>query len=302
VITNVALTGSTGYLGSLIAHSLEQRGARVHHVNRSRSKSQLSFGPNSSFIDADSSATELREVFSKLGIKNIVHTATHFTRSRQTEAVSDVIKANFDFSVRLFEAGRSVDARFINFNSFWQLSKGTDGLGVYAATKEAFRYYLEISASSTMRVDNLYIPETFGPNDPRDKLIANLIRARMAGKKYEVQNPDFELDLSYSPFLADFVSSLVLDKPSDNRTAAYVNFQGLSIGKIQQTITDLIDPDESVRQVPRPIWIRDSQPHDQTSPDITVIGSMPNSRLAELLIYTYLCYRRSPYVRGTIEN
>jgi nucleoside-diphosphate-sugar epimerase len=258
------------------------------------SKSQLSFGPDLSFINADCSATELQEIFSKLGINNIVHAATHFTRSRQTEAVSDVIRANFDFSVRVFEAGKAVGANFINFNSFWQLEKDTDGLGLYAATKEAFRHYLEISASSTMEVYDIYIPETFGPHDPRDKLVANLIRARMEGQKYELQNPDLEIDLSYGPFLADFVSRLVLDQPRVSSRTAYVNFPGLSIGKIQQIIMSLPGEDEVVRQGPRPIGIRGSKPQERTLANITFEGAMPNSSLSELLSYTYLCYSTRP--------
>jgi len=284
---NVAVTGSTGFLGNLIAQSLERKGVRVHHVNRSLSKSQLSFGEKGSFIEAASSAEELQAIFCKLGIQVVVHAATHFTPSRDIKVIPDVVRANFDFSVRVFEAAKRSGSRFINFNSFWQDAHSEDGMGPYAATKEAFRHYLGVASSASMRVENIYVPETFGPNDPRDKVIANLISSKITGGRYEIRNKEAKIDLSYAPFLADFVGAIATDGPAQQSKYAFVNFREVPLGILEHAINKIGEAQSNVNPPSRPTWIGrpDSKlAHDR---DMKIEGMMPESSLTDLLEYAY---------------
>jgi nucleoside-diphosphate-sugar epimerase len=282
----VALTGSTGYLGGLVGMSLSKRGVDALHINRNLTKSQAKFGPNVFFVSAESSASELEAIFSKHEITSIVHTATFFTQLRTTEVLPQILKANFDFSVRVFEAAKAVGARFINFNSFWQRETHEYGLGPYAAVKEAFRHYLEVAAPVGMQICDIYVPDTFGPNDLRNKLIANMIQAKVLEKRYPIRNPDAEIDLSYGPFLAEFVSDLILENAVFFRRAAYINYENVHIGRLQSLISEVIFSSEVIEPEYDGSLLQRRQTLSEPQSALHRFGALPNSSLEESLKYT----------------
>ncbi|MCS5609238.1 MAG: NAD(P)-dependent oxidoreductase, partial [Candidatus Poribacteria bacterium] len=99
--------------------------------------------------------------------------------------IEDLIKSNVILSTQLVE-GMSVNGvcLLINVGTSWQHYAGADynPVNLYAATKQAFRsllsFYLE---TSDLRVINLELFDTFGPNDRRHKLFNLLNRLRVTG-------------------------------------------------------------------------------------------------------------------------
>lgn len=283
---NIALTGSTGYLGGLIANSLKQKGFKLHLVNRGTTVTSMPLDEALPFIDASLPANKLQEIFSELDINCVVHAATHFTRSRDSSIIPQVVGANFDFSVNVFEAAKSSGARFVNFNSPWQDTVSKEGAGPYAATKEAFRRYVEVAKSNSLLVDNLYIPETFGPNDPRDKVIANLIKSRTSGEPFELKNSSAKINLSYAPFLADFVADLVSTNAPESKICLYANFQEVPLLLIQETLDRISKGSRPAESEFAPVWYGNSAEVTKTN-KLFVEGGMPDSFLFELLEYSF---------------
>jgi nucleoside-diphosphate-sugar epimerase len=280
---NIAVTGSTGFLGGLVAESLYHRGLNVYHVNRDKEKTEKAFGKDVLFFDSAYSPTELAKKFSEHEIHTVVHTATHFTRSESIEVVPEVLSANFIMPVKVFEAAKSSGARFINFNSFWQEEKNTKGLAPYAASKEAFRRYVDIAAPTTMTVENIYIPETFGPNDPRDKIIANLVRHTIKGDHYKVKNPETKINLTYAPLLAQFVADLVEYKISVSGSVEFVNFHDIRLEEIQETIRDLAPLTAIETTDPTPPWVVETTSSSKRQIGLQLIGRQNTTSLKRLL-------------------
>jgi nucleoside-diphosphate-sugar epimerase len=274
----IAITGSTGFLGGQVAGFLSKRGIEVHHINRSSSKTHRIFGANASFIDSTLSANDFSTKFRDCNIQVVVHAATLFTRSTETSVVAEVVDANFSFPIRVFEAARETGARFINFNSFWQNAQSERGLGPYAATKEAFKKYIDIATPLDMKVHNVYIPETFGSNDPRDKIVANLVKSKIFGYPYEVKNPDIRVSLTYSPFLGAFISDLAINDSSPAGPLAFVNFEDVSLGDLRDLIADYKFEEEGDNSKGDPIW----KPEVKAFP--TYVTGLPN--LGDQVAYT----------------
>jgi nucleoside-diphosphate-sugar epimerase len=279
----VAVTGTTGFLGKEICRSLEGLGLKIHHINRNIEKSRELFGDGASHIDASLSSLQLSKVFSRLGIDVVVHAATHFSKFRDMGLISEVTGANLDFAIRNFEAAKEVGARYINLNSFWQQARPEDGMGPYAASKEAFRQYIELAAPASMLLENMYVPETFGPNDPRDKIVANLIRSRRSGTKYEINNPDIKIDLAFAPFIADFLSrSIKSDFPLGEKSS-YINFPEVSLLTLQKLVEEIGQPDLSNRDFTGPSFRDIKNTSLPTKQNMLVYGLLPMEQLANCI-------------------
>jgi len=88
----------------------------------------------------------------------------------------------------------------INVGTSWQHYQDADynPVNLYAATKQAFRsilrFYVE---TSKIKVINLELFDTFGPNDQRGKLFALLDRLRLGGEQIGMSPGDQQLDPIY---------------------------------------------------------------------------------------------------------
>lgn len=237
----IGISGSTGYIGRLIARAFQNNGAEVVHIARDRRKVQGLFGDTAISINSELPPAMLAKLLSEHRITSVVHAATNFTHSRSIDVVAEVTSANLNFAISLFEAARQAECSFINLNSFWQLGNPREGIGPYAATKEAFRRYVQCGRPVSMRVVNLFVPETFGPHDHRGKVVGGMILARQNSQNFTVSNPKIKIDLAFAPYLANFLVQLTfLDARPTIKDIAYVNFRGVELGALSTLIATYI--------------------------------------------------------------
>jgi nucleoside-diphosphate-sugar epimerase len=111
----------------------------------------------------------------------VFHLASLFVAEHRTDQVAQLVESNLLLGLQLAEAMRAAGrVRLVNTGTAWQHYQGDDYLPVnlYAATKEAYldllRFYEE---SAGMRVVTLELYESYGPGDPRPKLMTALVRA-----------------------------------------------------------------------------------------------------------------------------
>lgn len=283
----IVVTGTTGYLGGQIAKALELRGHAVVHVNRCKRRTQDKFGRDSTFINALGESGNLRDALLEHGADSVVHAATHFIGKRQLEDLESLLSANLILGVKILEASRGVSGLFINLNSFWQERRDPAGLSPYAASKEAFRKYLELAAGEGVQVENVYIPHTFGPDDHRPKIVPRMMKAALVGDDFELQNPDEEIDLSYGPFLADFLSRIALGETQKFGRVGYVNFAQVPLWQIKDLIYSKAKhlPTHRVAQLSEDLSVRiDSQTQEGS---ITTVGKLPIDKLRDLLQHVH---------------
>jgi nucleoside-diphosphate-sugar epimerase len=87
---------------------------------------------------------------------------------------------------------------FVNTGTFWQHfeNQAYCPVNLYAATKQAFedvaRYYAETASTAFV---TLKLSDTYGPDDPRRKLIPIWLKAAATGEKLEMSPGDQLLDI-----------------------------------------------------------------------------------------------------------
>ena len=182
------LTGATGYIGSALAKRLVSAGVDVHVIVRAGSNARL-------LADVMDSITvhiydgRMETMFAIVAASRpqvVFHLASLFITSHKSDDIENLIHSNILFSTQLVEAMVNNGVpMLINTGTSWQHYNDAayDPVNLYAATKQAFEtiltYYLNISS---LRATTLVLFDTYGPNDPRTKLLTLLWRVAESGE------------------------------------------------------------------------------------------------------------------------
>ena len=193
------ITGATGYVGSKLCQRLLADGWHVHAVVRATGRSLPAALREVVTHSYDGSTQSLLEAVSAAQPGVVFHLASLFIAEHRTEQVTDLIHSNVLFGTQLAEAcTRSGVKRFINTGTSWQhyRSDAYDPVCLYAATKQAFEDILDFYADAFgMRVVTLKLFDTYGPDDPRPKLVNLLLKTLHSGEPLGMSPGEQLLDL-----------------------------------------------------------------------------------------------------------
>ncbi len=183
------MTGATGFVGAHTVSGLLDHGMAVGTV--ARAGSDLSrVDPRATVLRHDGSTEGMFAVVQGFKPQAAVHIASKFVAQHQPVDIDVLIDANLRFGTQLLDAlARSRVTRLVNIGTSWEHFEGGDyhPANLYAATKYAFQmlcaYYVEAEG---LRCVTLKLSDTYGPNDPRPKLIALLARMAKTGETAEL--------------------------------------------------------------------------------------------------------------------
>lgn len=165
------LTGSTGFVGQNLMKHLRQQGWDVETIGREDSPA-----------DMDSKMSQFKPDV-------VIHLATLFIAEHKTADIPNLIQSNLTFGTQVVDAmARNGVLNFINTGTLWQYYEGDrfTPSSLYSATKSAFEDVLRFFGSAyNLQVINLMLSDTYGPKDPRGKLLSKLIS--MAGTSESLQ-------------------------------------------------------------------------------------------------------------------
>lgn len=196
----VLLTGASGYIGSRFAQAVIDQGRRVVAVSRPgrTQATRARVGRPIDVIEDPGETSDLARLLGPYDVSATVHLAARFDKpERNPEAL---ITANVAFAARVAEAVNRVapGSIFVNAATIWQ-HYGPDHdapLSYYAATKSAFEAILAFYASTgELDTRTLIIPDTYGPDDPRTKIVTLLIDAAQGGGPLKATSGRGVLDL-----------------------------------------------------------------------------------------------------------
>jgi nucleoside-diphosphate-sugar epimerase len=180
---NALITGATGYIGSSLAKYLLDQGWRVHIVVRPSSDMSL-LQPHIDRVVVhihDGTSRGMVDVVAKAHPDTVFHLASLFLVQHECEQLDALVSSNILFSTQLVEAMAINGVRsLINTGTSWQYYNGNENrpVNLYAATKTSFEsildYYIDAHG---IKVTTLILFDTYGPNDPRQKLISLLWKA-----------------------------------------------------------------------------------------------------------------------------
>lgn len=199
------VTGATGFVGSRLVWKLVADGWDVHVLLRPSSRPAalqpvLGSIRTHAFDIAAPDATPLVQVMEAARPDVIFHLASYVASTHRPQDVHPMVEANVTFPALLVDAAAASGVRrFVNTGTSWTHFENRDyePVCLYAATKKAFEDILEYYVAATsLRAVNLELFDTFGPRDPRSKVI-NLLR--------DAARQDKLLDLSPGEQLIDLV-------------------------------------------------------------------------------------------------
>jgi nucleoside-diphosphate-sugar epimerase len=199
----VLLTGATGYIGSNIARTLLDEGYEVHIIMRPYSKTDLlsDIKEKIRIHVFGGSTQELIDIFAQITPYLVVHLAALYVAEHTAEDIESMLNSNIYFGTQVLEAAtKSGVKHFINTGTYWQNYNGEEynPVNLYAAMKQAFesilKYYIEISEMRTVTVKLI---DTYGPFDPRPKIMSLLKRAAENSDKLEMSPGEQEVGFVY---------------------------------------------------------------------------------------------------------
>ena len=176
----VIITGATGFVGSRLATYLLKEDFEVALIVRPTSSYQ-----EIEFIVDDCKLYvydyDINSLINALGNYEpdvVIHCASLFLSNHSFNDVDNLIDSNVKFPSLLLETMDRLNIKsFINTGTAWQHynSEEYNPVNLYAATKQAFEdvitYYVEAKGFKAI---TLKLFDTYGPSDPRGKLISLL--------------------------------------------------------------------------------------------------------------------------------
>jgi nucleoside-diphosphate-sugar epimerase len=183
-------------VGSHVARNLADLGWEVHAVVRPSTAASGFAGVRHVH---DGSTERMTAIVGESRPDVVFHLASLFITEHRPEQVAPLIESNLLLGTQLAEAMRAHGcARLVNTGTAWQHYHGEDyhPINLYAATKQAYldvlRYYQEAAG---LRVVTLELYESYGPGDPRPKLMSALIKAARQGGTLALTDGSQRLDL-----------------------------------------------------------------------------------------------------------
>ena len=199
----ILITGATGFIGGHLVKRLLDERHEVHVVVRP-STDLDTFGDDLHRLVSHchkATTKSMIQITESAQPDAVIHVASLFLGEHQSENVDDLIRSNVLLSTQLAEAMAVNDVNLlINVGTSWQHFEDTDynPVNLYAATKQAFRSILSFYVETgKLKVINLELFDTFGPNDQRGKLFALLDRLRKSGELLAMSPGDQQIDPIY---------------------------------------------------------------------------------------------------------
>jgi nucleoside-diphosphate-sugar epimerase len=197
----VLLTGGTGFIGNRLARRLVEEGHQTHLLVR-RKTSLAALGHSRRHLKihrAAESYAGIKAAVEKAKPDVVFHLASLFLAQHRPYDIRPLIEANILLGAELVEAMTATGcSRLVFAGTSWQHFQDAeyDPVCLYAATKQAFEALVKYwVAVSPLKAIALKVFDTYGPSDPRKKLISLLTDLALTGSVAEFSPGDQFVDL-----------------------------------------------------------------------------------------------------------
>ena len=198
----IYVTGITGFIGSNLLSPLLQKYKKVANFTRNKT---LQIYEKDSVQEVDISD----EFFIKNPSDILINLATLYKPNPGTvEELENLIEANIRFPASVFNAFVPAENfKIINALSYHQLLD-FKAQNVYSLSKELFKKFLD---HQKCEVVSLYIFDTFGSGDTRDKVVDIFIKNILAGNPISIPSNEVKLNIAdVKPLCKSLIESIKL--------------------------------------------------------------------------------------------
>ncbi len=201
------VTGATGFVGGHVVRRLVDDGWIVDALVRDPAATLL---PGVGIHPIPEPIDDLIGLVDDLQPQVCFHLATAFRGVHVPADIEPMVTANVGFGTALAEAvSQAGECTFVNTGTVWQHfdARPYSPVSLYAAMKQAFtdvlRFYQEVAG---LPVVTLELTDTYGPGDPRPKLLPILLRAARQHTQLQMTDGTQLIDLLH---VDDAVSALL---------------------------------------------------------------------------------------------
>ncbi len=196
------ITGSTGFIGRHLVRRLLKDNWSVHVLIRPESdRTPLAGLPKACFHIYDGSIGSIQSAITACQPDSVFHLATQYITHHEPEQLQTLIDANIILGAQLLEImSREKTGCLINAGTTWQNYQNSDyrPVNLYAAMKQAFEDLLAFyTDDGDLRAVTLRLFDTYGPDDPRNKLMPYLVTAASSGEEVKLSPGEQLIDLLY---------------------------------------------------------------------------------------------------------
>jgi nucleoside-diphosphate-sugar epimerase len=199
------ITGVNGFIGSNLWRNLLTANGCGLVCNRT---GDYLFFHSNNVIHYD----KLEHFFRDFQYSEIVlyHCATKFENSNNPNSIEELIQGNFRYPFELIRKfSRFGNLHFVNLNSYWQALDNSVGNSTsnYAISKNLLLFNLE-SAIGSQSVTNIFLYDTYGFGDKRQKLVPSLVRCHIEKSRMAIASPLNEINLSHISDVVETIGKL----------------------------------------------------------------------------------------------
>lgn len=238
------MTGGQGFIGRALISRLINEGHSITAGIRDKHKSTLNLGSSLSITEFHEDVDFL-EINSVENFDCIIHLATRYSLDVSQESVNEMIKSNYNLILNLLLGAAPKSTPVIIAGSYTQNSSDNQGpVSVYSLTKEAASNASTFFAETyNLKIIELRIFDTYGPEDNRRKFLDLLIDASISGKKLKASPGEQLIDLVNITDVVDgFAHALGLlesSPPGQHRIFDLASRKPLSLKKLAKLVESI---------------------------------------------------------------
>lgn len=212
---SVLVTGASGFVGRNLCNHLGSLGVSTHAMFRKGSPAVFSMHPGvvRHYISPQEVAQELPRILNSNRITHVVHAITHFAVEHEPAEAAALIEGNVAIGAAILEAcANNQQPQFVNLSSYWQGSRETriDNFSLYSASKRAFLEILNFYESThRLPTSNVYLHDTYGPADGRQKVLSLLLDAAATGQPIAMSSGRQRLNLLHIRDVCDGLATIM---------------------------------------------------------------------------------------------
>lgn len=228
------LTGATGYIGSNLLKKLILLNWDIAIIKRAVSNIELIKEQIHGIETFDYNGTQesITKAMNKFKPDIVFHLASNVIPRHANNDIEELVRSNITFGIHILEAMRLCGIeRIINASSAWQNPEGMgyNPYSLYAALKQSFEDILKFYANVyNIKSISLRLPDTYGPNDNRPKVLNIIKNAAKNGSIIKMSPGDQELDIL---FINDIVEGFIQASTTIKNTDGNFNVFSLSSRK-----------------------------------------------------------------------
>lgn len=218
----IILSGSTGYLGSQLSKILNPKYLLICNKNSFVDKDTVLFDVN---------LKEVKNITTTYSNFIIIHLATYFSKNINDNQLIE--EANLSFGQKLLKFSEKINVKkFIYTNTMFSFYNDKNIRNLYyTKTKMQFsKILLNHSQSNKYLVDEIYLDNTFGGIDNRNKIIPNIVKSIISGKDSPVLNKDVYINLLYYQDVINRIIYSIENDIQDN--SAFININSVNLDSI----------------------------------------------------------------------